>query len=652
MLPIKLDILSERFREPEQNEILSLSHNENKYFHNVRNQSNFRNAQEYSVALFKHSISGILTPCFYCGESDADIVPAFLHDGSGHNLWMFNDIRCSIVLCHQCKSNYGQGNVKYIKRFENIRPSNLNRILSFQPEILLPTLEPVHLHFEYSRSGYLMPKTVRAERTIDLFALNRIKLVERRRDEIVRNQSIIALATSKPLSNFDKNQIVENFDINHPVDIAFIFSNSFNNDRVYLMRLVLPIIHKKYEIYPEILDSKILFRKDTFNLLNNSQRKVFNRFSGLEFIEFYGVRNFLGIQRLDFNGKSSIIIVGENGVGKTTLLELLKRGLKDNYKKNAMSLSNNYHQQQDVGYKIKFINDPVFFHQHNRNRSRKSKEHCHLIDINDSRSSSKGAKYLTEFLNINDQDYAIVDWTLKHIMKLLEFSNGTTLEYKNKNILIKNRTGTRYLNELSSGYNSILSIFGLILNHFSKLYQRVNISEIYHLLSSTVVLIDEVELHLHPKFKKNIIATLKNSFPEVLFVFTTHDPMVLSSSEKGDVVVLLERDPLGDDVTIRKNLPDHSELTTEQILSSPIFGLMSLCYEHANDVISNYYQALNHDNKDEVRKLRKQLGKLGYFGKTYRDLIAYSAVDAYLSKYKNPNFDEITNLLVKVDKDD
>ena len=495
-----------------------------------------------------------------------------------------------------------------------------------------------------------MPKTLRAERTIDLFALNRVRLVDRRYNEINRNESLIAISTSKPLSDIES--IVDDFDVSHPMDIAFILNNLFNRDFVYLMRLALPIIHKKYEIYPEVLDSKILFKSETFNLISETQRKVFNRFSGLEFVEFYGVRNFLGVQRLEFNGKSSIIIVGENGVGKTTLLELLKRGLKGNYKKNAMNLSNNYPQQQDVGYKIKFINDADFYHQHNRNRIRSSKEHCHLIHINDSRSSSKGARYLTEFLNINDQDSAVVDWTLKHIMNLLEFSDGTTLEYRYKNILIKNRTGSKYLNELSSGYNSILSIFGLILNHFSSLYQRVNVSEIYHLLSSTVVLIDEIELHLHPKFKKNIIATLKNSFPEVLFVFTTHDPMVLSSSEKGDVVVLLERDPIGEVVTIRKNLPDHSELTTEQILSSPIFGLMSLCYEHANDIISNYYKALNYDNKDEARQLRKQLGKLGYFGKTYRDLIAYSAVDAYLSKYKNPDFDKIISLLNKVDKDD
>ncbi|MCG5130433.1 AAA family ATPase, partial [Enterobacter mori] len=188
-----------------------------------------------------------------------------------------------------------------------------------------------------------------------------------------------------------------------------------------------------------------------------------------------------------------------------------------------------------------------------------TKEHCHLVHVTDARSSSKGSKYLTDFLNVNDKNADVVDWTLKQIMNLLDFSNDITLEYKNKNIIIQSSVGSKYLNELSSGYNSILSIFGLVLNNFSMRYQNVNVSEIYHFLSTTFVLIDEVELHLHPKFKRNIISTLKKSFPEVRFIFTTHDPMVLSSSEKDDIVLLIEREVNGNGVTIRKNLPDHSE---------------------------------------------------------------------------------------------
>lgn len=647
MLPIKFDSLNMVFRDPESYEILSLPRNENKYFHNVRNQENFRNAQEYALEIFRNAIESIKSSCFYCGEYDTSVIPAFLHDGSGSNLWMFNDARCSIVLCYECNRHYGKGNVKYIKRFESIRSFNLKKILTFQPEILIPTLEPVHLHFEYPSSGYLVPKTLRAERTIDLFALNRHQLVDRRLKGIIKYNARGFLHASNKIKGVDGDFIFESMIMDYPVDVLFSFDD-LNQINLNDSKAILSKIHKKYSLYPEVLDSKIPYKNETFTLVNESNRKVFNRFSGVEFIEFYGVRDFIGNQRISFNGKSSIIIVGENGVGKSTLLELIKRTLKVGYKKNVMDLSNTF----NAGYFIKFTNDPALYHQHNKCRALQTKEHCHLVHVTDARSSSKGSKYLTDFLNVNDKNADVVDWTLKQIMNLLDFSNDITLEYKNMNIIIQSSVGSKYLNELSSGYNSILSIFGLVLNNFSMRYQNVNVSEIYHFLSTTFVLIDEVELHLHPKFKRNIISTLKKSFPEVRFIFTTHDPMVLSSSEKDDIVLLIEREVNGNGVTIRKNLPDHSELTTEQILSSPIFGLRSFSYDDAEDTIENYYEALNNENKEEALQLRKKLGRLGYFGKTYRDLIAFSAVDKYLSRFKSPDFDAIVNLLDEVDKND
>ena len=54
---------------------------------------------------------------------------------------------------------------------------------------------------------------------------------------------------------------------------------------------------------------------------------------------------------------------------------------------------------------------------------------------------------------------------------------------------------------------------------------------------SGVVIIDEIEQHLHPKWQSKILPSLKKNFPQVQFIVATHSPLVVSSS-KNDVLVL------------------------------------------------------------------------------------------------------------------
>lgn len=52
-----------------------------------------------------------------------------------------------------------------------------------------------------------------------------------------------------------------------------------------------------------------------------------------------------------------------------------------------------------------------------------------------------------------------------------------------------------------------------------------------------VVLIDEIDLHLHPKWQRQIVPKLRQLFPEVQFVLTTHSPMVLQEVD-GSIINL------------------------------------------------------------------------------------------------------------------
>ena len=59
-------------------------------------------------------------------------------------------------------------------------------------------------------------------------------------------------------------------------------------------------------------------------------------------------------------------------------------------------------------------------------------------------------------------------------------------------------------------------------------------------LTRGVVLIDELELHLHPAWQRNVLGSLRTAFPKVQFVVTTHSPQVLASTEPAWVRLLGE----------------------------------------------------------------------------------------------------------------
>ena len=53
-----------------------------------------------------------------------------------------------------------------------------------------------------------------------------------------------------------------------------------------------------------------------------------------------------------------------------------------------------------------------------------------------------------------------------------------------------------------------------------------------------VVLIDELDLHLHPNWQKHIVSDLKKAFPNIQFVATTHSPFIVQSLEANELINL------------------------------------------------------------------------------------------------------------------
>jgi len=81
------------------------------------------------------------------------------------------------------------------------------------------------------------------------------------------------------------------------------------------------------------------------------------------------------------------------------------------------------------------------------------------------------------------------------------------------------------VNQLSDGEKCLLALAGDLARRFAIANPNPDCNP---LEGSGVVLIDEIELHLHPKWQRAIIPNLKKTFPNCQFIITTHSPQVIS----------------------------------------------------------------------------------------------------------------------------
>lgn len=89
------------------------------------------------------------------------------------------------------------------------------------------------------------------------------------------------------------------------------------------------------------------------------------------------------------------------------------------------------------------------------------------------------------------------------------------------------------LDHLSSGFKSLLKMLQAIVSGFANFTNAVDLRRV-----RGIVLIDEIESHLHVTWQAHIVSLLKRLFPHTTFYIATHSPIVLSQLQQGEAYVL------------------------------------------------------------------------------------------------------------------
>lgn len=150
-------------------------------------------------------------------------------------------------------------------------------------------------------------------------------------------------------------------------------------------------------------------------------------------------------------------------------------------------------------------------------------------------------------------------------------------------------------NELSSGFSAIMYIY-------SDLLMKVELKDIRADKINGIVLIDEIDAHLHVSLQRRILSFFTHAFPSIQFIVTTHSPFVVQSV--GDAVIY--------DLSKREQLEDLSKFSYQAILEG-LLGV-SINSMSTEDLLDELDDAINIDPFD-LTKVSELYYKLAVYEK-------------------------------------
>lgn len=126
--------------------------------------------------------------------------------------------------------------------------------------------------------------------------------------------------------------------------------------------------------------------------------------------------------------------------------------------------------------------------------------------------------------------------------------------------------------KLASGTRSIIAMFGdMIMRLFEQQPKVEDVADF-----NGIVIIDEIDIHLHPNLQKLLIEQLQATFPYIQFIVSTHSPIPILGGGPGSKIYKIERS-LEDGVNIIEiEIDNVISLNPNIILTSPIFGMSDI----------------------------------------------------------------------------
>ncbi len=277
------------------------------------------------------------------------------------------------------------------------------------------------------------------------------------------------------------------------------------------------------------------------------------------FIETIEIKNYFsindeGIKLDNLSDKKEIYLVGENGSGKTIILQAIARALKGEQNIGAI---NDILKQNFRANPLFYAKDKTGSEYSNQNKLHENKSYPFLYAYGINRillgyneiDIKKDEVYTTLFnpkfnlinpvnwlrmLKLELTDYPDKSITLDTVSELLTdlLQKKVKVYLDGSDVIFEERGTPLSFNQLSDGYKSSIVWISDLLARLSFHQPKVKKLSEY----KGVVLVDEIGIYLHPSLKYSLIKKLTNKFSGIQWIFTTHSPIILLGASKDAVV--------------------------------------------------------------------------------------------------------------------
>lgn len=392
--------------------------------------------------------------------------------------------------------------------------------------------------------------------------------------------------------------------------------------------------------------------------------------SRARFIERVEIRNIAGIDKLSLDlsgskaeGAPCLAVLGTNGVGKSTVLKCIALALAGPKHRvatgvKARSFVKHGRSTGQVTVHLSGFEKPVemtvnratgtFKFQQEKSRAAilaygssrllpTERNRPRPIRRSKAEAAARIGNLFDPFLPMTDVSKWLsslsrdrFDEAATVIKELLAIDSNLTLVHptmKAQPVMVRAGRGhPQPFSSLSDGYQSMLGLAADLMQSMHQLgFESMRSAQ-------AVVLIDELGNHLHPSWRMRVVKSLRQAFPQVQFIFSTHDPLCLKGLLDGEVVAL-RRDAKGRVFTL-ENLPSVQGLRVDQLLTSDHFGLESAIDPETDDAVRRYLElsrkpeALTRSEDLELERLKAHLTQTRLLGQTWREQAMLQALDA------------------------
>ncbi|WP_338791573.1 AAA family ATPase [Bernardetia sp. MNP-M8] len=384
------------------------------------------------------------------------------------------------------------------------------------------------------------------------------------------------------------------------------------------------------------------------------------------------LKNFQFIKQVELNNlsnKKEIYILGENGDGKTVLLQALMLAFKEHFVKNIArkSLVGEFldfeKDFEKASYEIELDDKTILSKTNMSYHSDVYAYGTHRGNILSETEDEYG------FMTLFSPRYHLrnpVDWLVEMRGKELELKvqneskdqknnekqNILTLEIaksllediinsgenpkdihievdlsSKEKVVFKERDTKIKFEHLSEGYRSVFIWVADLVSRLAESQPTVKQIQDF----KGIVLVDEINLHLHPKWEIQIVQKLRSWFPNIQFFFTTHSPIcVLGASEDAVFYRLYKEEGIAK-LSEQINYSQIKEMTANQIVTSMLFDLETPFMRHTDsseiDTSEDYLYNRIHKKISQRLAERKKEGEV-YFSDEEINAMIDEALDS------------------------